>query len=295
MRRTFILSSILLTSLILSACQKKEATVFQDHRIRFTVEEASPYVSSSIATKATEVKALDEVYVTATRGEAGSETVYFSNKVFTKEGRWYVSDETWPMLDPNLHFYASNIPMTFDAAGTYITTSTDNDAVVGYIPSPNIERPNGLLLTHVFSRVKTVTCTNKDGFDISDIEIRVTPKVSGTYNLRTGLWSDTATGAPVTVSSSSLGPKEQDLWLIPGTYWISCTWTASKTGCTPVTTNAETRMTFEAGKISDFIIVLGGEGIVINSVINTSSMVGTSSLSANTINFSQTGTNNNWE
>lgn len=228
-------------------------------QIVFTVEDTAPELTASLTTKATEVTFLSSVRVSATRGADGAETSYFDNVVFSKDGHWYKAGKAWPMIDNELHFYASNLPMVFDADGTYVDADTDTDAVVCYLGSPVIEAPNSLPMQHLFTRIRTVTVSSRDDCTISGVNVRIVPKTSGRYNLRTGEWTNVTTGISATLSGTTLGSHTNNLWLIPGPYFIMVSWTAEKDGQTKTFTDVSTRYILEAGKLNDIIFYLGSE------------------------------------
>ncbi len=228
--------------------------------ILFTVTDTdADFMSASMTqTKATDVTSISSVRVTATRGSAGSETLYFDNKVFTKEGNyWYRASCAWPVLDPQLHFYASNVPMVFDADGTYIDVDTDTDALACYLGSPAIQAPNALAMKHVFSSIKDVKIVAKEGYTVSDVTVRIVPNVAGRYNLRTGEWTDVVSGSSVTLATE-LGTTSNDLYLVPGSYFVIASWKASRGSNVRTFTDVPVCLNFEGGKRNDFTFTVGG-------------------------------------
>lgn len=250
---------LMLLSLLLFASCEKERLAGDTHatgeEIVFSLTDESPSFSASVSTRATPVTSLSSVKVTATRGDAGSETSYFENVAFTKDGYWYKAGRVWPMVDRELHFYASNVDMTFDAAGCYIDVTTATDALVGYVPSPAIAAPNGIAMRHVWSRIRNVTVTRRDDCALSGVRVRIVPKTGGRYNLRTGEWSGVATGSSTDLATAT-GTTANDLWLLPGTYFVLTSWTATKDALTETFTDVPYLMTFEAGRQYDFALAL---------------------------------------
>lgn len=216
-------------------------------------------MDSDLRTKAEAVttSSLSSLKVTATRGEAGSETLYFGNKVFFRDGRWYKADVCWPTLDPNLHFYGSNVDMVFDADGTYINVSNADDVVTCTLFSPNINAPNAMAMKHVLSRIHKITTVCTDGCEISDVCVRIIPKTGGKYNMRTDEWSNLVTGTSVTLSGTTLGTRENDLCLVPGTYFLMASWTARKNGISKSYIDVSSRIVLSAGKSHNITVRLG--------------------------------------
>ena len=259
--------TLLLLPFLFASCEKEKllSSSPKGEEIVFSLTDESPDFSVDVSTKATPVTSLSSVKITATRGDAGSETSYFDNVVFTKDGYWYTAGRVWPMVDRELHFYASNVDMTFDAAGCYIDVTTATDALVGYVPSPAIAAPNGIAMRHVWSRIRNVTVMKRDDCTVSGIRVRIVPKTEGRYNLRTGEWSGVVTGTSVNLATA-VGTAANDLWLLPGTYFVLTTWTASKDGLTETFTDVPYLMTYEAGKQYDFAIVLNSAVQEVSSV-----------------------------
>lgn len=147
--------------------------------------------------------------------------------------------------------------MTFSTTGTTVTTDGTKDVVCAYIPwkdgtigEPEPEKAiykakNGLTFEHVYSRLSTVTVNTTPLYRVYDIDIRiVNAKTGGTYNLRTGKnrtdgtgWSALTPAAPadtriyrnagsIAVSSSHTG-GDNNLYVVPGEYYLKATWTAT--------------------------------------------------------------------
>ena len=147
--------------------------------------------------------------------------------------------------------------MTFNTTGTTIVTDGTKDVVCAYLPwksgtigVPEPEKAiyktkNGLTFEHIYSRLSTVTVNTNYLYRIYDITIwLVNTKTGGTYNLRTGKnqtdgtgWSSKTPSAAtdtqiyrnagsIAVSSSHTG-GDNNLYVVPGEYYLKASWTAT--------------------------------------------------------------------
>ncbi len=214
---------------VLSGCAKEVVSDETEIPIVFTAGELF-----TAETKASEVTTanLTSFYVTATRGAVGSsETETFTSATFTgTPGGTFSGGKWWPASNPSFHFYGSNIGMSFDSNACTVSASNGTDVVCAYLANPSYGVKNALTFAHIFARIGTCTVNAPSGFSISGTSVKITPKVSGTYNIRTGNgytdgtgWSGTASGSETTLPSSN-----NNLYLVPGSYTLSVTYTLSK-------------------------------------------------------------------
>ncbi len=222
-----------IVTVLLSGCAKETDVVVDESggEILFSVAD---HFESFVETKATEVTTanLTSIYVTATRGTVGSsETATFSSVNFTGiSGGTFSGGKYWPSSNPVYHFYGSNIGTSFASNACTVAASTATDVVCAYMESPTYLTKNTLTFSHIFARIGTVTVNAASGYTISGVTVKITPKVSGTYNIRTGNgktdgtgWSSVSNGSETTLSSSN-----NSLYLIPGTYSLKVSYTLSK-------------------------------------------------------------------
>lgn len=227
-------------------------------------------VTSEALTKATVVDASSLAstgfYVNATTGTLGSETAVWTNARFTVSGDRYRSEgKVWPEgADPHYRFYASNVSLTHGASGPTISATNTTDVVVAINDSPAYKTANGLSFSHVFGRIGSVVVEAESGFTISGINIRITPVTGGTYNLREGAghtdrtgWAGLVTGSATTIATA-VGGNPNDLYVVPGTYTLTATWTASKNGGFHTFTDKTVDVTVSAGMHNTITLTLGG-------------------------------------
>lgn len=265
MRTKFLLPALLaLTAVSCVKTGSRQEMAGDASRIIFAASEKNGVIS--IHTKADPVTSLSAFYVTASTGSVGAESSAWDNVSFAydSEGELYAGDKFWPVVNPSYHFRASNVVMSFEGGDATISASNTTDAVCAYLPTPAYRVKNTLTFEHIFARIGKVTVTAQGGYTISNLSMTLTPKVRGTYNLRMGSghtdgtgWSDTTDGSPVTVCShaAAIGPsesyeQENDVWLVPGTYVLSASWTATKDNYSERIRGAETTVDLAAGKVN---------------------------------------------
>lgn len=214
-------------------------------------------------TKTTDVTSLSSINILATTGSAGSETNRWSVTGLSPSGSpaVYNTGHYWPSSssDPGYHFYASNATMSFAAAGPTVSASSSTDVVCAYMSRPKYGQTNTLAFEHIFAQIGDVYVFNHpDGYTVSNLSITLTPKTSGTYNLRTGVWSSLTTGSSTVISRTSTSdttPKTNNLYLVPGEYTLTANWTVSGTDVLPVSiTNYTASITITKGKIHHIAI-----------------------------------------
>ena len=216
-----------------------------------------PMELSFLPSKVEAVTALPSFEVLCTTGTLGAETFRWKAG-FTERGGCYTGDQYWPIEDPSYHFYASNAPLTFDPDGTYITAYNDCDAVGAFLESPRYKDRNDLAFSHLFARLGRFTVTAEEGKTLSDVDVRLTPRSGGRYDLRNGTWSRMTTEDPVCVSPSGEGSRENDLYLVPGRYTLTASWTVWKRGFPTRKEGFTADIELPAGRVTDVSTVLGG-------------------------------------
>ena len=272
MRHFFVFSAALAGLLLSTGCNKNLPGFPSDgtptDEIVFLTKGSGP--SYNISTKASVV---DETSlnasgfnVSATTGAAGSETAVWTSQAFSLGDGVFSGGKFWPSVDPSYHFFASNVALTHTASGNTVAANNETDVVVAYLAAPTYKAVNTLQFEHVFARLGAVTITAESGYTVSDVSVRITPKVSGTYNILSGNgvvdgsagWSDVTAAASPSVIASAVGANANDIYLVPGTYDLKVTWTATKGDYTQTFTDMEAEVALTAGKVSSFTAELGG-------------------------------------
>ena len=203
----------------------------------------------------------------------------------------------WPLTNPSYNFYAVSATagaasataaaapdMVFDAGGTTITMAADydKDVITAYKPFSSItwKTKNTLAFEHIFARVSTVAVTAGDACAISNVTIKIVdPKTGGTYNLRTGHGTGSADTGWTSKTTSASGNKtiysnagsiatgathtgsDNDYYIVPGSYYLIATWTASVDDYSQTYTNMQSTVpiTIQRGKINAITATLTGD------------------------------------
>ena len=210
-----------------------------------------------LPTKVDAVTSLPSFQVVCTNGAAGNENLRWQ-ATFLESGGSYTGDQYWPLEDPSYHFYAANAPVSYAREGCSIDATNDRDVVGAFLESPQYKQRNNLAFRHLFARLGRFTVTAEAGKTISDVDIRLTPRSGGSYDLRHGTWSQVTEDAPVCISPSGEGTRENDLYLVPGAYTLTASWTVWKRGFGTRKESVTTDITLPAGEVTDVSTVLGG-------------------------------------
>lgn len=203
----------------------------------------------------------------------------------------------WPLTDPSYNFYAVSATdgsasataaaapdMVFSDSGTTVTMAADydKDVITAYKPYSSItwKSKNMLAFEHIFARVSTVSVTAGDACAISNITIQIVdPKTGGTYNIRTGQGTGSADTGWTAKTSSAAGNKtiysnagtiatgatdtgsNNDFYIVPGSYYLRATWTASVDDYSQTYTNMTSTapITIQRGKINAITATLTGD------------------------------------
>ena len=135
----------------------------------------------------------------------------------------YLTGKYWPYANPSYHFYASNVTMTSVANGATVTVDGNTDVICAYNDSPTFGSVNQLNFTHIFSRIGGVSVVSSKDYGITDLSVVIKScKTGGTYDIRTLTWSNP------TVTDKALTVGDNDLYVVPGAYTLSVTYTFTK-------------------------------------------------------------------
>lgn len=258
-----ILSCILMQMLVACSLTDIIDPLSVMDEILFSTDDDSEFHAS---TKATAVTSLSSFYVSATKGSAGSETSAWTSTQFTSDGAAtpiYSGGKWWPASNPSYHFYASNLALTFAAAGTTVAATNVTDVVCAYLATSTYGEKNTLTFNHIFARLGQVTVSASDGYTVTGVKVKITPKTGGTYNLRTGAWSattdGTATDIAATIAAAGGTSQSNDIYLVPGTYTLTAEWTASKGDYSKSFSGKTRDITLTAGKVNKITATMGGD------------------------------------
>lgn len=272
--KKIILSLFVLAGLV--ACNEKSLTPGggeQSGKIRFLA--GGPALTANVSTKATVVTGADlDTYgflANAVKGTAGTDTEVWTNQEFTKVEDAWEQDKWWPNTNSEPYrFYAvypKSYMTTFAAGGPTISASNAHDIICAYAANPTYKSVNTLSFDHIFARLTDVMVSAVSPYTISDVSISITPLVSGTYNLYIGAgqtdgtgWSNTSPAASASVIASATGTNNNDIYLVPGSYTLTASWTATKDNYTQTFTGKTVDVNLVAGKTNKITASLTGDG-----------------------------------
>jgi len=165
--------------------------------------------------------------VMTTTGSEGTETLVWS-VIATKDesassGNVYQTGKYWPDSDPSYHFYASNESISLESGVPVLSADGSTDVVAAITRSSTYLSTNTLNFSHIYSRVGTVSVSSKNGYDVSGISVSLlNTATGGKYNLSSYSWDEKNS------STVSLQVGSNDVYVVPGTYTISVTYTFTK-------------------------------------------------------------------
>lgn len=233
MKQNTVIQACLLIA-ALSSCAKESSSPFTpgENGLVPIVFQAEGF-KASVDTKATPVTDLGSFGIICTKGSAGSETSVWSITSVSKTGAYFYTGKYWPVTNPNYNFYASNVNMNFNPSGSVIIPADMNtDIVYANCMNATHNNTNKLTFLHIFSRIGAVTITAPDGYTVDNLNVSITPKVvdgvNTTFNMRTGNWSNPVNGTAQTICNTTASTVNNDLWLIPGSYTATATYTLTK-------------------------------------------------------------------
>lgn len=255
-----------------ASCNKSEApaSVATSEPAEVVFRAAGPVFDAAVATKATveNQTTLTSFNVAAATGIAGASDAQVWNGVFSKDGSLFKGGKYWPSTNPTYHFYASNAAVTVSASGATVAAANTKDVVCAYLPASEVgyKATNSLAFEHVFARIGDVTVSAATGYTLSGVSITLVPKTGGTYNLFSGAgktdgtgWSATIDGTATGIANATAGTKSNDIYLVPGQYELTATWTATNGNYTQTYSNKKKTVSIVGGKVNKITTTLGGE------------------------------------
>ena len=280
MKKVLYLSMATAVLALAASCNKSDATdpVVSNEPAEVVFRAAGPVFNADVATKATveNQTTLTSFNVAAATGIAGSSGAQVWNGVFSKDGSLFKGGKYWPSTNPTYHFYASNAAVTVSASGATVAATNAKDVVCAYLPASQVgyKTTNSLAFEHVFARIGDVTVSAASGYTLSGVSITLVPKTGGTYNLFSGAgttdgtgWSATTNGTATGIANATAGTKSNDIYLVPGQYELTATWTATSGDYTQTFSNKKKTVSIVGGKVNKISTTLGGEASEIEFTI----------------------------
>ena len=195
------------------SCQKDDLKSVSSTEEQIILSLADGSIDMSESTKATEISAMpSSLYLARTSGTWKNETSENESSTFTITDSKIATGWYQTSIPTEYNYYVSNVAMTFAAC---TQTATDSGT-----PS--------LSLDHIFARTATLTCNSQEGYEVSDVSWKIESKAGGTggtkgtYNIATKTWSG------VTALGQQAFASDSDLYLNPGDYTVTVSYTLSK-------------------------------------------------------------------
>ena len=223
-----------------------QAVVLGDNsQIVFTMNDIATRASVVTANGADNTVALTSFNVVATSGSETETSVWTDGAFSGTYGGNFTGGKYWPSESVSWNFYASNaamvMPSSGDFAGKVIINVADcgTDVVAERLASATYKASNALTFDHILSQVGTVTMKAPATYAISNLKVSLQPIVAGTYDMKANTWTaGSPSAAYYIVGSASQGVSiaadsyhlsdDNDLWLLPGTYQLTASYTISK-------------------------------------------------------------------
>lgn len=264
MKKIFYTTCLILAAaaMMSTSCKKEDRTVpsgseiaAADGEIRFV----SDGLDMNVSTRTTAIDAvsgLTSVNVHCFTGTGGSsETNVWTVTGLSAASGTISTGKYWPASNPSYRFVASNAAITPATAGATISPANcDTDWVVAKNLSPTFGSSNALAFSHILARVGTVTLNTQSGYELSSVSATLKSAChSGVYKLATDTWTSKAGASDNACASFSGSTSAQassnDIYVVPGTYTLSITYTLTKGAWTGTFTKSGS-VTLVAGKIN---------------------------------------------
>lgn len=218
-----------LSVLALASCNKEELSVV-DNDSEIVLNVKGDALDMTVETKATAITSVpSSLYWSATTGTSTETSKYASASATVASGK--IKTGKYQTAQPTAYnYYVANKAITFAAGGSTIVASNDTDVVAGRASATTSTSPS-VALDHIFARTGSLTANAPSGYTISDVSWTIvqsstsaTCGTAGTYNIKTGAWTAVSTR----LSSAAALTSTSDMYLIPGTYTFSITYTLTK-------------------------------------------------------------------
>lgn len=203
-------------------------------------------IDMQVQTKTTAITTVpSSLYYSMTTGTIGSETSKIES-ASGNVGSGKIATGVYQSLTPtSYNYYVSNAAITFAASGSTISAVNTTDVIAGKVTSK--ETNPSVKLDHVFARTGTLTLNTQSGYTLSNVSWKIessTAGTGGTYNIAKNIWTS------VTALSSTSLTGSSDLYLVPGDYTLSVTYTLTM-GDWKQTFTKKATVTLVAGKVNN--------------------------------------------
>lgn len=233
-------------------------------------------IDMQVQTKTTAITTVpSSLYYSMTTGTLGSEETSKKGSTSGNVGSGKIATGVYQTLTSTFYnYYVSNAAITFSASGSTISAANTTDVIAGKVTSK--ETNPSVKLDHVFARTGTLTLNTQSGYTLNNVSWSIESSSAGTggiYNIANGRWSS------VTKLSSTAITKDSDMYLVPGDYTLSVTYTLSK-GDWNQTFNKKATVTLVAGKVNNISGTASGGNASEISITVTLTEWGTNNITA---------------
>lgn len=211
------------------SCQKDDLKSVSSTEEQIILSLADGSIDMSVSTKATEISAMpSSLYLARTSGTWKNETSENESSTFTITDSKIATGWYQTSIPTAYNYYVSNVAMTFAAGGSTIVADNATDVIAGCTQTATDSGTPSLSLDHIFARTATLTCNSQEGYEVSDVSWKIESKAGGTggtkgtYNIATKTWSG------VTALGQQAFASDSDLYLNPGDYTVTVSYTLSK-------------------------------------------------------------------
>ena len=197
-----------------------QSPVQYSDEISFLVEND---LGASVETRATAVESLNSFNVLA---ENTTESKELWSLATTKSGSNYNTGKYWPSVDGKYAFYASNVALAYNAAGTTVSPSDNStDVVVAYsaYSASNYRKVIPLTFNHIYARIGEVEVNAPESYNIEVKSVSTKIVKGGTYNVKTDVWSSKGSEA-----AQSLAVGANDVYAVPGDIVVTVNYVLTK-------------------------------------------------------------------
>lgn len=243
-------------ALLLMSCSKDSenrlpAVSINDDQVVFTTRAAT-----RADVVATENLTSFNVVAVSVAPQTSDEVKVWDDGVFTGTPQGdFTGGKYWPTNTVSWNFYAAaNATMTFAPAGTTVAVENcEKDVVAKYLQGAGYKQKNVITFEHILCQLGTVALKAPEGYAVTDAKMYLNPIYSGTYSIkavngandaakRAGWTRGSASTTPVYIvgnantgvqvstetNNSTYTSGDNDLWLVPGEYTLTLSYTISK-------------------------------------------------------------------
>ena len=233
-------------------------------------------IDMQVQTKTTAITTVpSSLYYSMTTGTLGSAETSKKESASGNVGSGKIATGVYQSLTPtSYNYYVSNAAITFAASGSTISAVNTTDVIAGKVTSK--ETNPSVKLDHVFARTGTLTLNTQSGYTLSNVSWKIessTAGTGGTYNIAKNIWTS------VTALSSTAITETSDLYLVPGDYTLSVTYTLTM-GDWKQTFTKKATVTLVAGKVNNISGTASGGNASEISITVTLTEWGTNNITA---------------